>query len=236
MGDVDDRHAEALVQTLELVLHLLAQLLVEGAERLVHEDESRVEDERARQRDPLLLPARELRRQPLLEALPADTMATARSTRSAISSRPTPTHLQRKGDVLGDAHMRKQGIVLEHDADVAPVRRHARDRPAVEQDLPRRRGLEPGQHHQGGRLAGAGRPQKGEELARHDVEVEIAHDARHTVEGFVHADELDERRRTAPRVGRAGPRRTGVIGSSSGRHYSIGVGVFATRGASCKIV
>jgi hypothetical protein len=37
--DVHDGHAELLVQVLDLELHLLAKLLVERAERLVHEHE-----------------------------------------------------------------------------------------------------------------------------------------------------------------------------------------------------
>ena len=60
--DVHDGHAELVVQVLDLELHLLAQLLVERAERLVHQHELRPVDERARHRHALLLPAGELRR------------------------------------------------------------------------------------------------------------------------------------------------------------------------------
>ena len=48
------------MQLLDLVLHLLAKLLVERAERLVHQHELGLEHERARERDALLLAAREL--------------------------------------------------------------------------------------------------------------------------------------------------------------------------------
>ena len=47
----------ALVQALDLELHLLAQLLVERAERLVHQHELGLEHQRARQGDALLLAA-----------------------------------------------------------------------------------------------------------------------------------------------------------------------------------
>ena len=47
---------------LQLELHLLAELQVERAERLVEQQHARPVDERARQRDPLLLTARELPR------------------------------------------------------------------------------------------------------------------------------------------------------------------------------
>ena len=67
--DIDDRQAEPFVQQLDLDLHLLAQLLVERTERLVHQHEARLEHQRARQRDALLLPAGELRRATLGECL-----------------------------------------------------------------------------------------------------------------------------------------------------------------------
>ena len=59
--DVDEGHAQAAVQFLQLDLHVLAQLLVQRAERLVHQHQLRLEHQRARQRHALLLPARELR-------------------------------------------------------------------------------------------------------------------------------------------------------------------------------
>jgi hypothetical protein len=41
---VDDRRPELAVQRLDLDLHLLAQLLVEGRQRLIHQDDPRLED------------------------------------------------------------------------------------------------------------------------------------------------------------------------------------------------
>ena len=60
--DVDHRDAQPLVQPAHLELHLLAELLVERAERLVHQHQLRLEHERASDGDALLLPARQLRR------------------------------------------------------------------------------------------------------------------------------------------------------------------------------
>ena len=60
--DVDEGHAELAVQFLQLDLHVLAQLLVQRAQRLVHQHQLRLEHQRARQRHALLLAARELRR------------------------------------------------------------------------------------------------------------------------------------------------------------------------------
>ena len=70
--DVDERRPELVLDSLELELHLLAQLDVEGAERLVEEQRRRPVDERACERDALLLAAGELPRPPPLEALEPD--------------------------------------------------------------------------------------------------------------------------------------------------------------------
>ena len=66
--DEDERDAELLLQRLQLDLQVLAQPGVERAERLVEQQHARAQHERARERDALLLAARELRRLAPLEA------------------------------------------------------------------------------------------------------------------------------------------------------------------------
>ena len=70
--DEDDRGARSLPDPEQLHVQPLARHLVERAERLVHEQERRVERERARDRDALLHPARELPRVVVLEAAELD--------------------------------------------------------------------------------------------------------------------------------------------------------------------
>ncbi len=72
MGHVDERDPDLLLDALELDLHLLAQLEVEGAERLVEEQHRRAVDERPRERDALGLAAGDLGRLALLEARQLD--------------------------------------------------------------------------------------------------------------------------------------------------------------------
>ena len=72
MRDVHERDADLVLDPLELELHLLAELEVERAERLVEEQHARPVDERARQGDALLLAARELARLAPLEARQVD--------------------------------------------------------------------------------------------------------------------------------------------------------------------
>ena len=64
--------ADLALDRLELDLHLLAQLEVEGAERLVEQQHPRPVDQGAGQRDPLPLPAGELRRPPVAVPLEPD--------------------------------------------------------------------------------------------------------------------------------------------------------------------
>src|SRR5947207_1919282 len=63
VGDEDGGEAEPARQAADLRLHGLAQLAVERAERLVEQQQARVEDDGASQRHALLLAARELPRQ-----------------------------------------------------------------------------------------------------------------------------------------------------------------------------
>ena len=65
---VDERDADLLLQVDELDLHLLAQLRVEGGQRLVQQQHGRMGDERPGDRDALFLAAGELVRIALAEA------------------------------------------------------------------------------------------------------------------------------------------------------------------------
>ena len=60
--DVDERDADLALDALQLGLHLLAELEVERAERLVEQEHLGLVHDRARERDPLALAARELHR------------------------------------------------------------------------------------------------------------------------------------------------------------------------------
>ena len=62
VGHVDERDPDLLLDPLELHLHLLAQLEVERAERLVEQQYGRLVDQRSGERDALRLATRDLRR------------------------------------------------------------------------------------------------------------------------------------------------------------------------------
>ena len=64
VGDVNEGDADLALQRLELGLHLLAQLEVQGAERLVEQQHLGLVDQRPGERDPLALAARKRCRPP----------------------------------------------------------------------------------------------------------------------------------------------------------------------------
>src|SRR5690606_33642032 len=82
-----------------------------------------------------------------------------------------------EADILADRHMREQRVILEHEADAAPLRRdeelptaHA---PAGNLNLSGNRPLKPGDDTQEGRLARTGMADEGQDLARRKVERNI---------------------------------------------------------------
>ena len=126
VGDEDRGEAEPALQAAHLELHGLAQLAVERAERLVEQQQARVEDDGAGERHALLLAAGELARQALLVARRARPAPAPR--RPGARSRAVATLRISSGKATLRSHreMREQRVVLEHHADVAPGRRQAR--------------------------------------------------------------------------------------------------------------
>src|SRR5262245_1966010 len=168
---VDHRNADLAVDALELDLHLLAQVLVEGAERLIEQEHVRVEDEAAREGNALLLAAGQLARMLVGEGPQADQVKDLAHALGLARAR-KPAHAQWKGHVALDRHVGEQRVVLEDDTDVALVRLAARQILAAELDDAAGRLLEAGDHHERRRLSGAARAEQGEELALRDVETD----------------------------------------------------------------
>ena len=79
-------------------------------------------------------------------------------------------HPQAERDVAEDVAMREERVILEHEADAAPMRRNAGQVDPVEQDAAGVGHLQAGDHAQQGRLPGAARAEHGDDLAVRDVE------------------------------------------------------------------
>jgi hypothetical protein len=116
--DEDDGRAELLPDPQQLQVQPLARHLVERAEGLVHQEQRRLEGERARDRDTLLHAAGELPRVVALEAGQLDELEHLPDPLLPLRALPAQ-HLQRQGDVLGDRAPVEEDGVLEDDPVVA---------------------------------------------------------------------------------------------------------------------
>ena len=171
MRDVDRRDPEVGLQGGDVGPHLHAQLRVEVGERLVHQEHLRQPDDRAPHRHTLALAAGELARlavQILLEAEQCRDLADARLTDGLLD----PRHLERETDVGLDGEVRIERVVLEDHRDVPILRRRVGDVSVADVDRAGVDLLEAGEHPEGSRLAGAGRPDEHHELTVRDVELE----------------------------------------------------------------
>ena len=159
VGDVDEGDAELALQAAQLAAHLQPEILVERRQRLVQQEHARVGDDRTRERDPLLLAARELRRHAVGERAELHLVEHGARPLPALGLG-DPTHAQVVSDVVDDRHVREQGIALEHHRRAAAHRWQAHHVLAADPDHARARLLVTGDHAQDGGLAAAGRAQK----------------------------------------------------------------------------
>src|SRR5712691_7852917 len=194
MGDVDGGDADFALQALELDLHVVAKLLVEGAERLVEEEHGGPRDEGPRQGHPLLLAPGELAR--IARAIGREPDQRERLADAALELPALhPRHAEPEGDVLIDGAMGEERVVLEDHAHAPAMGGDVVDPAPLDEDIARGRIDEPRHRAEGRRLAAARRAQEGEELAGVDGE-------RHAVEGqrlpvaLDESAELDVRRRS----------------------------------------
>src|SRR5215472_2013580 len=170
MGYEQDGLAALLPDAHQLGLHDLAGLRVERRERLVHEENIRIDRKRAREVDALAHAAGELARMVALEAFEPDQLqqferaAAGRRIGAACDLRPDHR-------VVEHGAPRQQVVGLEYEAAVTARPRH---RLAVDQDPPRRRRLEAGDDAQKSGLAAAARPDDRNELAGRDRQLDRA--------------------------------------------------------------
>ena len=168
VGRHQDRRL-GLVVDLEEELHdLPAGGRVEVAGRLVGDDQSRLVNERAGDRDALLLATGELTG--VLLELAGEAHGLQRlGAPAADLPAGLAQHSQREGDVLVDGQPRKELEVLEDEADLAPVVRqvpplHPAQLLAVDEDLAAGWLLLPDQEPDEARLAGTRRADQEEEV------------------------------------------------------------------------
>ena len=187
--DVDRGRVVLDVQPAQFGAHLLAQLGVERADRLVHQHRLRPPHQRAADGHALHVAAGQRRRPLLQQVLDAQHLG----HRGDLLAHLCVGHAggaQREGDVVEGAQVRIERVQLEHEGDVALLRRQLVHPPAVDADVARVDALQPGDGAQRRRLAAARRPEQHDELAVPDVQVELADDVV-GAEVLVGVDDLD---------------------------------------------
>ena len=112
VGDVDEGGADALLDGLQLVLHLAPELEVERAERLVEQQHRRLDHERAGE-----APRADAGRRKLVRPAPRDMLQPDQRQRildgaAALGARDA-LHQQPEADVAADAHVGKQRVILK---------------------------------------------------------------------------------------------------------------------------
>ena len=172
VGDVDERRTGSRLQVLQLELHLLSQLQVQGAEGLVEEQGGRAIDERPGEGHALLLSPGQL----------AGTTVVHPIELNRLEHLPHPVadlvggellDLEAEGDVLGHGHVRKQSVGLEHHVHVSLRGGNVRHVGPLQQDPAGVRRLESRDHAKRGRLPAARRTEHREELTAGDGERDV---------------------------------------------------------------
>ena len=121
VGDVEERDPDLVVDHVELDEHPLAELEVEGGQRLVEEEHLRLVDEGPGDGHALFLPAREEVR--LLCGLVGHPDEVEHPVDLVVDLALRPLgDAEAEGDVLPDRHVGEQGVALEDGVDLALVR------------------------------------------------------------------------------------------------------------------
>ena len=118
VGDEEARDAELAVELVEPAAQVLADARVEGAERLVEQQDAGLGGERAGEGHALALPAGELVGVALGEGRELDELEQLLDA-LALHGLGLLAHGQAEGDVLADRHVPEEGVVLEDEADLA---------------------------------------------------------------------------------------------------------------------
>src|SRR5438552_11085065 len=170
VGHEDHRRARRRPELEQLVLHERARLDIKGAERLVHQEDARLVDERLGERRALAHPARELVRVVALEPGEADALDPIARALVRVATGHT-AEPRTRGHVIEHALPRKDRVDLKDVSNVAPYAAHDLVSNAY---LALARWLETGDERERRRFSAAGRADDRAELALLHGEVEIA--------------------------------------------------------------
>jgi hypothetical protein len=153
--DVDGGDAEPALQGGDLRAGLDAELRVQIGQRFVHEEHLRRTHDRATHRHALPLPTGQRLGPAVQVRLQVEDLRRFLDAGRDLAL-PDAGDLEGEAHVVGDRHVRVQGVVLEHHGDVPVLRRHLRDVALADEDGAAVDLLETSEHAQGCRLAATG--------------------------------------------------------------------------------
>ena len=194
------------MQTPQLDLHPFPQDAIERAEGFVQKQQGGLVDEGPGQGDALLLASRELGGTPSAKPFEAHQREGLVHLAAALRALDAACR-QRIADIGGRAHVGKEGVALEHDAEVPPFRHHPGDLVCFREHRAAGRRLEARDHHEQGGLPRPARPEQGDELSLRDVEIDAAQSVLPPVVGLV---EPSHRERGGPSTPMGGLARVGM--------------------------
>ena len=172
VGDVDRGDAEATLQRGDLGAGLHAQLGVEVRQRLVHEEDLRLADDRAAHGHALALPTGEGLRLALEVGLEVEDLGGLLDALVDLGL----VHagdLQGEAHVVGHRHVRVERVVLEDHGNVTVLGGEVGDIAVADPDPALVDLLEAREHAERGGLAAPGRADEDEELTVFDVDVQL---------------------------------------------------------------
>ncbi|MPM84688.1 hypothetical protein SDC9_131761 [bioreactor metagenome] len=174
MGNIHKRGVDVLAQLDQLSTHLIAQLCVEVAQRLVHEEDLRMANNCAADGDTLALTAGE--RLGLSLQILGDTENLRRFLHLLVDlSLGNLAQLESERHVFIHGHMRVERVVLEDHRDVAILGGNVVDETVADVKLTLGNLFQTGDHAQSCRFAAAGRPDENHKLFVRDVKRKLLH-------------------------------------------------------------
>ena len=170
MRHIQKRRPQIRLNPLQLDPQISAQLCIQRAERLVHQENRRATHQRPPNRHPLHFAARQVGGLVVQLVRYAQNLGHLRHFAGNLGLGCAQYRTaQRKGQIFAHGQMRVKRILLEHHRDIPFGRTVAQDRAAIDRNIPGIGGFQPGNQPQGRGFARPGRPQQHNETAIGDV-------------------------------------------------------------------
>jgi hypothetical protein len=187
--DEDGGDVEFVMEGDKPFAEFLPDFGVDGAERLVEEQHTGFGGEGTGDGDALALAAGELVRVAVIETFEAEEMEEFSDAGFDVASFPF-FDFQTERDVSGHAHVLEEGVVLEHETDIALLDGEIVDATAADVKIAFAGHLESGDHAEHGGFAAAARAEQRDELAVGDGKTNVM-DGGDVAESFADVFEFD---------------------------------------------